>query len=267
MTPQNSVQKLGNDLRSFAEKIQPDAQFVTALDARLRQTPLRPKLAIPVSRARGITIAAALLLGTFLSVWTVPSLRIIAQQVLDSLFNRATSDTHVFTYNNSYPTIASTPIPRTFSEAQSIVRFRIYEPKRVPVAFGLPIITAGPSEIDFEYTLPGRYLTVSEQLNSNGWQINGVIGASAKTVKVDVGGIVGEYVEGGWLSITTTTPMPEQKGTATDTGLWQPDFSVRKLRWQNGQILYEITARGGSPDIRDEYVSMSDMISIAQSLR
>ena len=251
MTTQMPDQKLENDLRALTETIQPDAHFMTALDARLRQTPLRPRFAIPVSRARRITVAAALLLGTFLSVWTVPSLRIIAQQVLNSLFNQAASDTHIFSYDNTLPIISSTPISKTFSEAQSIVQFRIYEPKGVPAAFGQPEITADATEVNFEYTLPGRYLSISEQLNTNGWQING---------------IAGEYVEGEWMSITTS-PTPEQSRIGTEVGVWRFDIPTRKLRWQDGQVLYEIAERGGSPDIRDEYVSMSDMIAIAKSLR
>jgi len=266
MTTQMPDQKLENDLRALTETIQPDAHFMTALDARLRQTPLRPRFAIPVSRARRITVAAALLLGTFLSVWTVPSLRIIAQQVLNSLFNQAASDTHIFSYDNTLPIISSTPISKTFSEAQSIVQFRIYEPKGVPAAFGQPEITADATEVNFEYTLPGRYLSISEQLNTNGWQINGLIGASAKIIKVDIDGIAGEYVEGGWMSITTS-PTPEQSRIGTEVGVWRFDIPTRKLRWQDGQVLYEIAERGGSPDIRDEYVSMSDMIAIAKSLR
>src|SRR5258706_3947811 len=82
--------RLYADLQTSAESIKPEIEFTTRLEANL----LAIRGHSNAARTR-LRLAAALLLilfGLTLATLTIPPLRIIAQGIIDSLFQRAVSD-------------------------------------------------------------------------------------------------------------------------------------------------------------------------------
>ncbi len=89
------------------------------------------------------------------------------------------------------------------------------------------------------------------------------IGPSAEVNLVNIGGIQGEFVVGGWKAISTqTVPDTLTSGTQTNiNAIWDNDLPQSTLRWQTNGYVYELRTIGeGSP-------SQSVLITIANELK
>ena len=92
------------------------------------------------------------------------------------------------------------------------------------------------------------------------------VGASAPVEIVIVRGVPGEFVTGGWMATDANDRIQATAAPGTQVSLgvyWDPTLPQRILRWQEGNILYEIlstkTAQGITID-KDELIAMAESI-------
>lgn len=216
-----------------------------------------------------------LLLGVI--IWATPPLRTIAQEVLDSLFNRSASDTQVIEYE-ALPTSEATISPtvaETFNsvtEAETATQIDIREPSGNMGILGLSGVTINHElqTVWLIYNAPGRYLSIYQRPAELGWLDEGTVGASAQVIPVeftDADGVTrhGEYVEGGWLPTADATPTAD--GMMQEPAQWTSDTTQRRLRWQDDDLVYEMVAFGGSGDLPDRDLTQAGMVALAASMR
>ena len=89
------------------------------------------------------------------------------------------------------------------------------------------------------------------------------IGASANVKLVKIGDIQGEFVAGGWKAVSTQPASENQTPSSmiNINAIWDSDLPQGTLRWQSGDIVYELRSVGeGSP-------SQSALINLANELK
>lgn len=89
------------------------------------------------------------------------------------------------------------------------------------------------------------------------------IGASANVKLVKIGDIQGEFVVGGWKVVSTQPDSGNQTPTSliNINAIWDNDLPQSTLRWQSGNIAFELRSIGeGSP-------SQSELINLANGLK
>lgn len=267
--------EFANQLAALTKNITPERNFVAQLERKLisvRSTntassqdyPIRNRK-IPVAR-RALTFAIGLML-IVAAILIIPPLRAIAQEVIDELFHRAANN---YAYVPGGSGDGGTAPFSTIEQARSVTSFTLRVSTQIPASYALSSISAGQRSATFIYSSPGRELMITQQTAQGGWVNNGLIGASATVVRVPIstanGQVTGEFVEGEWIIPATPLNSTANPGS-TPTTLWLSSPPIRRLRWQDGNILYEIIARGGSPDLPDTYIGEQKMIALAESLR
>ncbi|MBD2256201.1 hypothetical protein H6G13_01315 [Pseudanabaena sp. FACHB-2040] len=78
------------------------------------------------------------------------------------------------------------------------------------------------------------------------------IGASAKTTPIQIGNVVGEYVEGTWQEVVASNGVMQGMQ-------WVQDTNFRQVQWQEGEILFQVF----SPNA----MSQEELTEIARGLR
>jgi hypothetical protein len=220
----------------------------------------------PAARARRRAYAVTgltLMLAAALLIFS-PQGRALAQGLLH-FFTHATSDT-----------VLVTPLPQTttqdpgyvfnkvIAEVEQQAGFDVLEPNRLPVdPSGQQILSfEGASfepehnivRIFYRYALGGDDITDGLVLREQRFQtvedceLCGLVGASAAVETVQIGDVTGEYVEGVWK--------------VDDSGAWNwvSDPYVKTLRWQIGDIAFEIQYFGLE-------VEKADLIAVAESMK
>jgi hypothetical protein len=220
-----------------------------------------------------VTLAVAVIAG--MVVWFTPPLRSFAQDVINRLFNRANADTQVIEINVGPPVSTVAPsIAETFgsiarAEAQTGIDIR--EPTLDLHPYQLTGVTVNyeTETVWLIYNAPGRYLSIAQRPAALGWLDAGIVGVSAdiEAIRIETGNgtLTGEYVEGGWR--VTAEPDQETAGdTMQETAVWTDESPQRRLRWQDAELLYEITAFGGGGDSPRRDLLRDDLIAIAASM-
>lgn len=219
-----------------------------------------------VSRSRRTRIVLAALVMTVVAstvVWTTPSLRAVAQELLGTLFNReASSMISVEPFDRANPgDTALTDTLREVSTVENQAGFVVRQPQSIPP--GYIFAGAGYTEsrhaVSLVYIRPGAELTVTQQpveyaeygLLTDG---NSGIGPDAPVETVQIGDIAGEYVAGTWVM------------TSDNQAVWQANVSSQRLRWQEDNMIYEIFVNGGSSDTGSG-LDRNTMIAMAVSLQ
>lgn len=235
-----------------------------------------PRRLLPTPALRAAAVVGLILILVAV-VWTTPSLRTAAQEILDSLFNRAGTDSIVI----EYP-IVETPSGTLAPEMAET----FYSVRAAETATGIDIRQPGIDLGQFSlsgvtinhtlqttwliYNAPGRYLSIYERAADLGWLDEGLVGATAQITPVeflDANGVTlhGEYVEGGWLP--TTDPTPVGGDRMQEPAEWTTQTTQRRLRWQDSDRVYEMVAFGGNGDLPDRDLSLDGLIAIAASMR
>jgi hypothetical protein len=260
------------ELTTLAGNVHTDAQFVTSLESRLlnqqhAHTPFWQKYSRTLA-----TIAATVLLFVAATL-TIPPLRAIAQEIIDTLFNRTDSDQEIVQFG-PYGILQLVPyFFMTVEEAQAEVDFDIYEPSWIPQGLALHNVAYSPEEhlVSLSYRQPTEnvaspVLTIYVAPIENGWSNHPYlqIGASATVVSVEVEGIDGQvtgfYVQGFW-----TTPLGIVSEDGTPIAMeWDSDIPVCHLRWQDTGMIYEIWSQGSMETPCP--LSIDDMVAIADSM-
>lgn len=205
-------------------------------------------------------IVAALLIVIALSaaIWFTPPLRSWAQDVLNSLFNRAESNTiTVAPSNGSGAEVALQDI----ASVQAASGFEIAQPAYVPDGFTFSGAGYTPDRhaASLFYDRPGAEFVITQQpaqYAEFGLLTDGAsgIGPDAPIEIVQLGDISAEYVAGAWIM------------TSENQAVWNPNAGFQRLRWKSGTMIYEILTAGGSTDTGSA-ISKDQMVAIAVSLQ
>lgn len=260
-----------NDLRQLADSIQPDAAFVDALEHQLAQhsTP-RPRRLWSFPARHLLTLAASLALVSVVFLVS-PTLQSLAQDLLQ-YFERDDNDTFPVV-PASQEAIDAPPDADlradsiSVAEAESQLGFDVLVPAKLPSGYSLigaqlhaeqpfvSLIVAAPPgrALFFNQWRAGSALDVGQESWSK-------IAQSVTVHAVSINGAPGEYVEGGWAVFPGETEAQ-----------WLPDAPERRLRWQQGDMLFEIIAMGGSPasvgTAGYSYLGQAEIIALAEDMQ
>lgn len=283
--------KMLHDLKAAAAGIKPDAEFTAALEMQLMnpaQLSQNGKQKLPKGMLRKhrwqrqVRIAsamAAVFLFCVTAILTIPPLHAIAQEVIDTLFNRTETNQETIEFG-TYGIHQLVPYYfGSVEQAQEKVDFEIYAPTLLPDELELRIVNYSPEEnlVSLSYGNTGvAYinpdLSVFMGPVKNGWSSQAYfsIGASAELVSVQFAGmsgqVTGEFVQGFWLI------PPDQwvnKVTPID-GAWESNLPICRLRWQENDMLYEIWSgmwiNTSETEAATCPLSQAEMIAIAESM-
>jgi len=212
-------------------------------------------------------IAAALLLLIVLSglVWFTPALHSLAQNVLDWLFKRASTETTWWTIDATPTTPVPASVAETFGSvaaAESQTGQKIYQPDFSLIASPFTGVTVNHERKAIWLIFAGdsRYLSIYQRAAQDGWLDEGLVGQTAQITSVIITDWAGrqwqgEYVAGGWV-LQTPTQAPATKTAAN----WTAQTAQKRLRWRTDTTVYEMMAL--DPDL-----TLARMVEIAASMR
>ena len=227
---------------------------------------------------RAVLISALTLLLALAMIFILPQGRAWANNIL-RFFTSSQSNTFLLpTQNTTPPKITATPTfvmpalagcedrsaPLSYrcavGIAEAALGFDVRELPSVPEGFAFASASANPSQnlIQITYARDGGELSIT--------QVNGASTASVWETtwgavppdfveKVQINGVDGEYVRGMFV-------VRSQTGTKAE---WGPDAPVQRLRWREGDMLFEIQMAGLPGD--DDLIGKDWVISLAESLK
>jgi hypothetical protein len=214
--------------------------------------------------------AAAVFLLAFIIIGTLasPTLRAFAEQLMH--FFVPSQEDHI----SVQVTIPFPGRPGSFespdyfsldlSEAQKLAGFPIQQIGRLPSGYAFSGAHFDPNlkAVSSRYSKDSSFL-VFTQRPSGKVQEYFSVGASAAVKTVEVRGIQGEYVTGGWRVSPQESARIETAVPGTQVSLaahWDPSLPQDTLRWQERGMIYEIRAAGtGRPNL-DELLEMAGSI-------
>jgi hypothetical protein len=172
------------------------------------------------------------------------------------------------------PPPASQPI--SISRAEALAGIQVSVPRRIPRFFRFEgaYYLDDTMSVQLAYVVDGQaLLTLTEMpvyrlpATPEPDEVSAV-GASAAIEVVRVGGVLGEYVHGGWALVeerppTVAATVEESPGLQV---VWDPDAAMQTLRWQEGTMLYEISLVGGRAG-SDAFLDREALVMIARSLQ
>ncbi len=226
------------------------------------------------SQKSGLFITKKLILSSTLIAFFVlifslmpPSLEVVAQRLIQ-FFQPFTGDN--ITVQVSHDEIIDPQLRYALNipEAENRAGFEFIEPKILP--FGYTLRGAlfhserNAIEVNYLYNIDHYSLLISQRPSGEDYQ---KIGADAMVEIVEIGNIRGEYVTGAWT-------IPEVESAVTDTSngatstleiSWNPAAGVQILRWQQGEMLFEIIFAGNNPE-SPGFLTKSELIEIAKSM-
>jgi hypothetical protein len=212
--------------------------------------------------------AAALLAFIIIGTLASPALRAVAQQLMH-FFIPAQDDRISVQVTMPFPGEAGSfesadYFSLSLSEAQSLAGFPIKEITRLPPGYAFSGAHFDPTlkAAALRYSDHGSFLVLTQRPSDKVEEYFSV-GASAAVETVEVHGVQGEYVTGGWRvtpqeSARIETAVP---GTQVSLGAyWDPSLPQETLRWQEAGMAYEIRAAGADRPNRDELLEMAGSI-------
>lgn len=230
-----------------------------------------PNLSKRFTRRHWQTMAVLGLMIIFFAVFIIltPSARVVAQRVVQ-YFVPAQSDKIAVQVTDTLPIAIGTSVPAgnftlSFTQVDEIAGFQL---KQIPLT-DRDLVFSGAyhdpnlGAVALRYDGDGFTLILSQRRAGN-IEEYASIGASAPIEPILVHGIPGEYVEGGWRvdqGEANKYPIIMPEGELTLGIYWDSELNQRIIRWQEGDMIYEILALG-----RD-HPSKSELIVIAESVK
>ncbi len=202
---------------------------------------------IRVRRRWAAFALAALALVAALTL-TMPPLQGMARSLF-AFFTPSDSDQIALTVETTPAPGTPSPgrrYPLTVAEASAQAGFAVIQPGFVPKAYQFDAASYAPSTrtvvLHYRSSAPGGLLRISQIMVGEFTQSFGSVGVSADVQHVQMRGVTGEYVVGAWnIPLAETAPEAPTPGpTTTLQADWDPSAGIHMLRWQAGDVLYEI---------------------------
>jgi hypothetical protein len=217
-------------------------------------------------RRQALVLAAFCLLLVFLtSIFTSMPLKAVAQQ-LAFFFWPEPKDRLIIRTNlptPDHPGILGPIESFTLdpSEAQSLAGFDILQISPIPTDLTLRGAYYDPDShaVTLLYEGAGYLLYLTQRQLDETTQAYLSIGASAIVEPVQVRGVHGEYVTGGWKTANNTPQLTSEPGPqATLNVYWDPLLPKYTLLWKEGDIYYILRSLGESGPTRNELVTLAE---------
>jgi len=252
----------------------PRPEFAAALYKRISQ-PMNTKNAR--LRSHLLTASVSAMLLAMVLVFTNPRVQAFAQEILQ-FFTPTQSNTFSLPTQDTTSEITATP---TFTApvlagcedvsasltyrcavgiAEVALGFDVREWLSDPEGFTFVSALANPtqSQLILTYARDGSELTVTQIRGDpaiSAWELSWGAVPVESVEKVRINGFDGEYVRGMFV-------VKSQTGTEA---VWEPDAPIQRLRWREGDMIFEIQMGGLIGD--DESIGKDWLISLAESLR
>ncbi len=210
-------------------------------------------------------IAGGLILIGILAISLFPSIRAVARQLITSFISAPSNQIELqVTLSNPADLFHySDPINYSLSivEAEQRSGFQVKVISELPenLTFVGSLYETSYGAVIILYQTNDYKLFLTEHLVGNGRDVFS-IGAGAQIDLVKIGDIQGEYVEGGWKSISTTQTFPPGNH-ANITAVWDSGLPQFTLRWQENDFNYELRLVG------EGGLSKTQLIRLANELK
>lgn len=233
------------------------------LAAGKQQTTRQGEKMNTVRPRRNLRLAYAIILGAALLVafFASPQGRSFAQSMLE-LFTRAESSS--FPYEEPQTDSAAagvelaTAIPPapliSIAEAEAEAGFDVAELAFVPEGFDYLGARLYGKNVSIEYQSQGGYDYLLIMQSEGGFYQSDWDNVPAEAIlPVKIGELEGEFTQG------TFVVYPGQAHAT-----WNPDAAIRRLRWVDQGVWFEMTRHGDGPPA--EYLDMESLVKLAESL-
>jgi len=226
----------------------------------------------PLRSLRMVMASATLLIVIIVFTLAFPSLQALAQQFLQFFIPAPTDElalqVTISPTGTQEALNAEGRYPLTLDEAQKLAAYPLDVPTKLPEGVSLTGANYNPDleTVTLRYQGPEYTLLFNQRVHGKISEFS-TVGASAPVETVQVNGLPGEFVVGGWRLEdsndrinSTATP-----GTQVSLGVyWDPTLPQYILRWQVGEMQYEILyIQTGSA----EMITKNEIINIAESIK
>jgi hypothetical protein len=213
-------------------------------------------------------LAVLVMLLVIFMVTFIPSVRVAASQIFRLFLSASSNQLEVQVTLTSPGDVVDFSDPANFplsvKEVQGLAAFSVKEVAVLPtgLAFVGSRYDSSYNAVTLLYTATDYKLFLTQRPVGNGADFFS-IGKSAIVTHAKVGNIQAEYVVGGWKAVSTQ-PAPNNQTPTSKLNIyavWDNDLHQYTLRWQAGDIVYELRSNGeGSP-------SQTALINLANELK
>jgi hypothetical protein len=235
----------------------------------IKSTPTKNKVSLTInSRRLAWGLVIVLVLCLVMGVLFIPSVRVIARQIIYSFIAAPTNQIEVqVTVTNPsdlYQYTNPSNYPLSVEKAQNTAGYPVMQLSTLPKDVHLigARFDPGYDATIILYQGDGYDLFLTQRPLGNGQDVFS-IGSEVKIEQVKIGENSAEFVAGGWKAISTQTP----NGTMTPGGevsiraVWDNTLPQYTLRWQVNGFAYELRSVGeNSP-------SQTSLINLANELK
>lgn len=260
--PDSQESTLTAELLTLANRFSLDSEFDSALGSQFKTPAIIP---LPARRRfswqKLVAAVATILFGLVVMTLSVPQFRAFAQDIIDDLFPRDTSNERTITFENFDEDVEQFDTVESMQEA---VAFEIVSPElgsdyvlRLAVVVhsrNSTLLRFTPPDEDFP-TYQFSQQPLADAIEGVFWLSteDNTIGANAAVVDVQIGDYAGEFVRGEWVT-------RDQSDSAEKEYLWSNNVPIFRLRWQDETFLYEIKL------VSTEAVEPGQLVAIAESM-
>lgn len=219
---------------------------------------------------RFVSIFGLVLLFVLTTTLSVPSLRAMGEQIVH-FFMPEPADRMNVQLTVPGPAVSdgfgsSQDYSLTFEEAQRLAGFSLGQLTLIPpqVIFTGAYYDSELNSVAIRYSAENFVLLLTQRKRSKNIQEYSSIGANAPVEIVQVRGVDGEYVRGGWrlkpeASQALNTAAP---GTQVSVPVyWDPELPQTTLRWMEEDRMYELRFSGA------KFLEKDRLIQIANSIQ
>ena len=215
--------------------------------------------------------ATAILLVIVVVTLASPSLQAVAQQILQFISPAPTDQLtlHVTVHppGTQEPLNAANRYPLTLTEAEEMAGYPVRVISKLPpgVSFTGAHFNPDLQAVTLRYTGVGQTLLFTQRPFGEVTDY-ATVGASAPVEVVTVAGKPAEFVAGGWKVMETNDRIQATAAPGTQVNLgvyWDPTLPQCMLRWQAGDMQYEILSTKTTQGIT---IEKDDLTTMAESI-
>lgn len=206
-------------------------------------------------------LAISLLLAVLVLFTATPQGRSFAQRVME-LFTRAESTSFPHEDSQAAPVVPGEELPTALppaplisvAEAEAEVGFDVAELPFVPEGFETLGARLYGKNVSIEYRSQGGYDHIIIMQSQDGFYESNWDSVPAEAIiPVKIGELEGEYTQGTFVVYT-----------GQESATWEPEAAMRRLRWVDNGVWFEMTRHGDGPPA--EYLDMESLVKLAESL-